>query len=280
MIEPALADQAFLDSVHRGRADAGWLRLWWLGQSGYLLTWGGRSLLVDPYLSDSLTRKYAETDKPHVRMTRRVVDPARLDFIEVVTSSHAHTDHLDAETLQPLFAANPALRLVAPESNRKLSAERAGIDPGAILGLDDGETLELDGLQVTAIASAHETIERDVAGHCKYLGYVFRLGGHTLYHSGDTVLHDGLVERLRPLQVDVALLPINGANPERRVSGNLSGPEAAQLAHDMGARVVIPCHYEMFEFNTASPAAFVAACDRLEQPCVVLRAGESWGIPA
>ena len=50
----------------------------------------------------------------------------------------------------------------------------------------------------------------------------------------------------------VALLPINGSAPERRVAGNLNGVEAATLAHAIGARMVIPCHYEMFAFNTAS----------------------------
>ena len=76
-----------------------------VGQSGYLVKWKGHRLLIDPYLSDSLTRKYAGTDKPHVRMTARVIAPEQLDFIDVVTSSHNHTDHLDAETLGPLLAA-------------------------------------------------------------------------------------------------------------------------------------------------------------------------------
>ena len=58
--------------------------------------------------------------------------------------------------------------------------------------------------------------------------------------------------------------------------GNLSGPEAAQLGKDIGARTVIPCHFEMFEFNTASPDEFVAECRRLGQPCQVLRCGERW----
>ena len=48
-------------------------------------------LLLDPYLSDSLTQKYTATDKPHVCMTARVVAPERLDFIDLVTSSHNHT---------------------------------------------------------------------------------------------------------------------------------------------------------------------------------------------
>jgi L-ascorbate metabolism protein UlaG (beta-lactamase superfamily) len=76
--------------------------------------------------------------------------------------------------------------------------------------------------------------------------------------------------------VDVALLPINGHAPERRVAGNLDGRDAAFLANDIGAKVVIPCHYEMFEFNTASPQEFMTECERLGQPYKVLRAGERW----
>ena len=81
--------------------DARLLHIWWLGQSGFLLKWLDHCLLLDPYLSDSLTTKYAATDKPHIRITARVVDPARLDFVNLVTSSHNHTDHLDETTLGP-----------------------------------------------------------------------------------------------------------------------------------------------------------------------------------
>ena len=77
MIEPVAADAALLADI-RATADVmdEHVRLWWLGQSGFLVQWRGRHLLLDPYLSDSLTRKYAATEKPHIRMTRRVVDPA------------------------------------------------------------------------------------------------------------------------------------------------------------------------------------------------------------
>jgi L-ascorbate metabolism protein UlaG (beta-lactamase superfamily) len=102
----------------------------------------------------------------------------------------------------------------------------------------------------------------------EYAGYVVRCGGGSIYHSGDSLVYDGMAERLRPHAVDVALLPINGQ------VGNMSGPEAARLAHAIGAGVVVPCHFEMFEFNTASPEPFVAECERLGQPYRVLRAGE------
>jgi L-ascorbate metabolism protein UlaG (beta-lactamase superfamily) len=110
-----------------------------------------------------------------------------------------------------------------------------------------------------------------------HLGYVVRCGPFALYHAGDTVRYDGMAERVRaaaPGGIDVALLPINGRAPERRVSGNLDGGEAARLAHELGARLAVPMHFDMFEFNTASPDAFAAECERLGQPYRVLRAGE------
>src|SRR6185295_14731400 len=109
MIKPFLQDDEFLADVAEARLEPEHLYLWWLGQSGFLIQWQGQHLLLDPYLSDSLTHKYAATEKPHVRMTERVVAPERLNFIQVVTSSHNHTDHLDKETLGPLLRVNPRL---------------------------------------------------------------------------------------------------------------------------------------------------------------------------
>src|SRR5688500_8680169 len=144
MIEPLLSDDAFLTDVRATRGEPG-LHLWWLGQSGFLLHYEGRFALLDPYLSDSLTTKYANTDKPHVRMTRRVVDPARLHFVHVVTSSHNHTDHLDGDTIRPILAANPKLKLVIPEANRELVAQRLRIAPGVPDGVEDGMSVKAAG---------------------------------------------------------------------------------------------------------------------------------------
>lgn len=50
--------------------------------------------------------------------------------------------------------------------------------------------------------------------------------------------------------------------------------EAAALARNVEMGTVIPCHYEMFEFNTADPAEFVQACQSVNQDHRVLRCGE------
>lgn len=273
MIEPLLADDAFLADVAEARRRGG-LHLWWLGQSGFLIAHQRTCVLIDPYLSDSLTRKYAGTDKPHVRMTRRVIDPRRLDFVSVVASSHNHTDHLDRETIRPLMEVNPDLRLIVPEANRDFVAERLNVAQALPIGIDEGTTERVADFSFTGVPAAHETVERDARGRCRLLGYIIRCGPWTVYHSGDTVLYDGMIDHLRQFEIDAALLPINGRSPERRVAGNLSGPEAAQLAHAARAALAIPCHYEMFEFNTASPDEFVAECERLGQVYRVLKAGE------
>ena len=274
LIKPFLQDDAFLHDVQDATGNERVLHIWWLGQSGFLLKWQTRFLLFDPYLSDSLTQKYAATDKPHIRMTERVVAPERLNFVDVVTSSHNHTDHLDGETLGPLRAANPDLQIVIPEANRAFVADRLDCDPAWPMGMDDGDYKEVGAFRFHGIAAAHEELEMDEAGRCRFLGYVARFGPWSVYHSGDTVHYNGMVEKLTPFNVDIAILPINGSRPERRVAGNLNGVEAATLACAINAKLAIPCHYEMFTFNTAPPDTFIAAADALEQPVRVLRAGE------
>ena len=295
MKEPTLSEDAFLADIRsvrsvpsRDLAPPG-LDVWWLGQSGFLVHYQGSFLLLDPYLSDSLTRKYAQTDKPHVRMTGRVIDPSRLNFLSAVTSSHNHTDHLDPETLKPLVEVNPGLKLFCPEANRSTVRERSGLPDHSIFGLDvpasPGSEKAADPLttrcgiagtpfHLTAVPAAHEALDRDHQGRLIYLGFVVTAGPFRIYHSGDTVLFDGMADLLRPFQVDLALLPINGRGPERRVAGNLWGREAAQLAQDIGARWVVPCHYDMFEFNTATPDEFIAACRDRNQPFQVLGQGQ------
>ncbi len=278
MIEPVLRDEAFLADV--AAASGSGLHVWWVGQSGFLVDWsgwgeadGGR-ILFDPYLSDSLTEKYCDTDKPHVRMTRRVVAPEKLEGIDLATSTHAHTDHLDSLTLRALRSANPGLKLVHPSTIAETVRERTGDWGEDLIGINGGERIEIGPFTVHAVAAAHNEVARDGEGRNLYLGYVVEIGPWTIYHSGDTLLHEGLVPALAPFAIDLALLPINGNRPERRVAGNLDGKEAAELAHAIRAGCVVPCHYEMFEFNTASPALFEDSCKRLGQAYRILGAGE------
>ena len=119
-------DEIFLKEISKTLSDHHHFHLYWLGQSGYLLQWKGQQVLIDPYLSDSLTKKYENTNKPHLRISERVIDPSLLRNISIVSSSHNHTDHLDGETLIPLLKNNPNINFIIPEANRTFVAERVG----------------------------------------------------------------------------------------------------------------------------------------------------------
>src|SRR5262249_5709794 len=135
--------------------------------------------------SDSLTLKYANTDKPHIRLTERVVAPEYLTGIDLITASHNHTDHLDAETLIPLLKSNPGARLLIPRANLAFVIARLGPIQSRLLQIDAGESVSIGGTIVHGIPAAHNTVERDDSGWCRCLGYVVCVGSMQIYHSGD-----------------------------------------------------------------------------------------------
>jgi L-ascorbate metabolism protein UlaG (beta-lactamase superfamily) len=274
LIPAILKDEALVAEMDALLYETGNACLWWLGQSGFLLQWNGKRVLLDPYLSDSLTKKYAATDKPHTRMSELVVRPELLKNICIVSSSHNHTDHLDAETLVPVLQNNPGIQFIIPEANRDFVAERVNCANNFPVGMNDKQSVTIDGFTFHGIPAKHNEIDRDENGNCRYMGYVIGFGSYKVYHSGDTLWFDGMVDILKPFAVDVALLPINGNKPERKVAGNLDCREAAELAKAIGAKCVVPCHYDMFSFNTADVNDFISEAKKIHQPFKVLKGGE------
>lgn len=279
MIIPLQRDRGLLADIRATQPGPGHFSLWWLGQSGFLFKSAGACALIDPYLSDSLTKKYAATDRPHVRMTARCLDPHALGFINLVLATHGHSDHLDPETLLPLATARgrrQPLSLVLPRAHAARAAKLLAATSARILPIDVGESISVGGIIVTAMPAAHPTREQDAAGNHLFLGYLLRLGRWLVYHSGDTLWEKSVVAEAVAARPDVALLPINGAAPERGVAGNLDGTEAAKLAKMLNVAMAIPCHFEMFEFNTATPGEFVDGCRERHVPHAVLRCGQRW----
>ena len=267
-------DEALIAEMDELLNNAEQFYLWWLGQSGFLLQWHGQRVLIDPYLSDSLTKKYADTNKPHIRMSERVIAPELLMNISIVTSSHNHTDHLDAETLIPVIKNNPEIEFLIPEANRKFVADRIQCDTNFPIGLNAGQSVTIGEFTFHGIPAKHNEIERDENGNCKYMGYVIEFAGCKIYHSGDTLWFEQMVDLIKPFEVDVAILPINGNDPARGVVGNLNCREAAHLGKAINAQYVIACHYNMFTFNTADVNEFATEAERINQSYKILQGGE------
>ncbi len=278
LIKAIKKDEILIAEMDALMNDENNFHLWWLGQSGFLLQWNSKRVLIDPYLSDSLTKKYLTTDKPHTRMSELVVKPDLLKNISIVTSSHNHTDHLDAETLLPVLKNNPSIKFIIPEANRNFVSERTGCKNNFPIGLNDKQSVTINEFTFHGIPAKHNEIERDENGNCKYMGYVIEFGKYAIYHSGDTLWFDEMVDLLKPFAVDIAILPVNGNVPERKVAGNLDCKEAAEFGKAIHAGCVIPCHYDMFDFNTADVNVFIMEAEKINQPYKVLKCGEMFSV--
>ena len=280
MIEPLLSDDDLLNQIRQTHPEPGQVALWWLGQSGLLVKSRQTTILIDPYLSESLTAKYAGTPKPHIRMTRCPVDPSRLTMIDLVCCSHKHSDHMDPVTLTAVLQASPQAGLVLPAALIG-HAGQIGVDSDRLQGLNHGEVYEISekNLSVRAISAAHEGLDRNESGQFLYLSFVLEMDGVKIFHSGDTIPWSGQREAVGA-GMDVAFLPINGRDSSRGVPGNMTADEAVDFASNLLARHVIPHHYDMFTFNTVDVNRFEQAAERLPAGVrpVILRCGERFYI--
>lgn len=257
-------------------ADA--VRFYWLGQAGFIIEMGGRRLVIDAYLSDTLADKYRGTKRPHMRMMRPPISPSSCSWVDLVLSTHAHSDHMDPGTLPQLMKANPQAKLVAPRAVRQQALERSGLAEGRLIFIDALEMIKpFPDLTITATRAAHETLETDGEGNHRFLGYVFEAAGLRIWHSGDCVPFDSLVDEIAPYSPDIVLLPVNGRRPElsdNGVPGNFTLDEAISIANAVGARYFVAHHYGLFDFNTENPARIDAA-SASSQTVDVLRAKTS-----
>jgi L-ascorbate metabolism protein UlaG (beta-lactamase superfamily) len=247
---------------------------YWLGQAGFVIEGAGRRIAIDPYLSNTLAAKYAGSAYSHERMTPPPVEPYELGEVDFVFCTHHHTDHMDPGTLQPLARRLPNVRFIVPAASLALARERTGAADSQLIGLDARDSLDLcQGVSVRATRAAHETIERDERGRCRYLGYVINCGGAKIFHSGDCAPFDGFVDEISALTPDVALMPVNGRSEELRqagFAGNFTLDESLALCGACGIPNLICHHYGTFAFNTVDPAAIDAAAGTT--PFVAVRA--------
>ena len=275
MITPHLKDQALLNDIHAAQPQAGEVCIWWLGQSGYAIKTRSSLFYTDLYLSEHLTRKYANTEKPHIRMTEAPLHGADITGAYQVFASHKHSDHLDPGTMPDLFAASPNAHLILPAPLVEYAVS-LGLDRARLIPTTGDEAFTVGELHIRSIPAAHPTFETTPDGQYPFVGYCIEVDGLRLYHSGDTLVYDGLADRIRAFAPDILFLPINGTDARRdalKVPPNMNMEEAIALAQAVGTGTVIPNHYDMFTFNTADVQDFERLATAAHLPYVVLQPG-------
>lgn len=233
--------------------------MWWLGQASIALRGAGTTLYIDPFFSDYPNR-----------LVPPPFAPAMAAPADYVLCTHEHADHFDPQTLSGLAQASPNARFVVPLPVVE-QMQALGIAPERVLGVQPGEVVHLDAVTLFSVPACHglkappatydfEFVEREGKSLYRFLGYILEVGGVRLYHAGDTVIYEGLVERLREMEIDLAFLPINGRNyfrEQHNIVGNMDEREAADLAVAAGVKLLVPIHYEMFAANQGRPGTLV-----------------------
>jgi L-ascorbate metabolism protein UlaG (beta-lactamase superfamily) len=233
--------------LERGQA-----ALCWLGQASFALRGRDTTILIDPFLSDYPGRQFPAP-----------FSATEASGIDLILITHEHVDHLDRPSIPDLVDASPEARFVVP---RPLVEEMygLGVAPRRVIGVQPGEAVSLAGITIHPVPAMHGIHPADAytfgqkasGGLYRFLGYVVNVGGVHIYHAGDTIHYEGMEAWLRPLNVDVTVLPISGRDKEREaedIVGNLDHEEAVRLASDIGAAMLIPMHYDMFARNPGYP---------------------------
>ena len=226
--------------------------VWWLGQSGYAIRshYGG-VILVDPFLSDSISHGY----RPY---THERLVPAPLDWHhdslkpEAVLITHEHQDHCDNVYLTRLAQSGETRFIGPPPVCERL--ELWDIDPHLITAVSPGTHIQLSWGLLTVVKSVHTA---------QAVGYVLdATDGPRIYVAGDTGLFLGM-RQIGDLGLDCAILPINGQYDNLGIDGAL---EALKL---LMPTIAIPCHFGMFADNTECPERLAYAVRAAQLPIEV-----------
>jgi L-ascorbate metabolism protein UlaG (beta-lactamase superfamily) len=215
------------------------MQLTWLGHSCVLLS-GTKKVLVDPFIEGG---SVAATNP------------------DIVAVTHGHSDHL-GETVS-LGKKTVAITEIAKYLKTK------GVP---VESMNIGGTLVVDGVSFTMTAAVHSTyIEEAGPGFSggSPAGFVIGMDGKKVYHAGDTALFSDMKLIGELYHPDVALLPVGGRY-------TMGVAEAMMAANFIGAKTVVPIHYNTWERINADTEALKRGIERTTDLTVqVLKPGES-----
>ena len=195
----------------------GHVRLWRLGQSGFLLRGASATVCLDPFLSDMPGR-----------VARSIVAAADMEGVDVFYGSHDHPDHIDKAAWQTLGRKNPGAVFIVPGLLRERLAQETGLPVERFLGLEDGCVREMEG---TRLYHPGDT--------CLYEGLAEKLR-----------CAGPLDAMLLPINGR------DGARYQSGILGNMTFQEAADLAGLLCPHLAVPTHYDMFQGNLEDPENF------------------------
>ena len=203
------------------------MRVTWLGQAGLYFEFDGLSVMIDPYLSDSVGRVNPASHR------RVPVDESLFSLRpDVLIFTHSHLDHYDPETAERFLRAGKPMTVLAPSS---VWGEVRKTGCGHNYVLFDRLTEWTQGpVRFLAVRAVHS----DPAA----IGVVLQelRTGKNWYVTGDTLYSRAILADL-PGAVEAVFLPVNG------LGNNMNMADAARFAAETGAKAAVPLHIGLFD---------------------------------
>jgi L-ascorbate metabolism protein UlaG (beta-lactamase superfamily) len=214
-----------------------------LGHACFELSDGDTKVLIDPFL----------TGNPKAAVTADELNPA------TILVTHGHHDH----TGDVLAIAT---RTGAPVVASTELAHEFAEDGAEALDVNLGGTATFDWGSVKLVPALHDS-RTPKGGSNLPAGLVIDFQGTVVYHLGDTALFSDLQLVGKRRAIDIALICIGGHYTMDR-------HDAVDAADFVGAKTIIPCHYDTFPAIETDAGAFQADVEKtLDATCVVLEPG-------
>lgn len=165
---------------------------------------------------------------------------------DIIFITHEHYDHFSPEDIAK--ASKDGTRFAAPASMAK-AFEKAGIDTGKVTFMNVGDSADMDGLPVEAVA-AYNPMKPFHPKKNGWLGYVVTVEGKRIYVCGDT---DATPEA-KAVKCDVICVPIGG-------TFTMNAKQAAELVNTVNPEIAVPIHYGEIVGKKSDGDKFAAAVD-------------------
>jgi L-ascorbate metabolism protein UlaG (beta-lactamase superfamily) len=224
------------------------VKITWLGHSAFLLE-AEKKVLIDPFISGN----------PAAPCSSEELDP------DIIAVTHGHSDHL-GDTIE--IGARTGCRIISIHEVANYIKSKGVFAES----MNKGGTINVEGITFTMTDAIHSS-SIDASGFsfdggCP-AGFVIGIGGHRIYHAGDTGVF-GDMQLIRELyEPELALLPIGS----RFTMGIKETVKAVELIRP---GTVIPMHYNTFDVIKQDPEKFRRAVKaKVNTKVVIMKPGES-----